>query len=131
VARWREAAHVGPALGQHALFGPLVDAGDRPQQPELLSERGDHLVDLGRQLLDRIVHEVDPGEDGAHDQGVVQTEAPDEGLLELRMTSFVRRQPSHALRQESTRTRRKAQNASGELTTARTESGRTQPGSYS
>ena len=83
VARGREAAHVGADLGDDALGGAPVDAGDGAQQPHLTPERGEHPVDLGRQLGDRLVQEVDLGQDGSDQQGVVGPEAPDQGLLEL------------------------------------------------
>jgi hypothetical protein len=81
--RGGKAAHVHADLGDDALGGAPVDAGDGAQPLELTPERGDHPVDLGAELGDRPVQEVDLGQDRAHQQGVVSAEATDEGLLQL------------------------------------------------
>jgi hypothetical protein len=51
--------------------GTYVDPGNGVEPVNLMSERGDHLLDLGRQAADQLVQEVQLGQDRGHDQGVV------------------------------------------------------------
>ena len=77
-----ERAHVDADLGDQHLGGALLDAGDRHQQVTLAGERGDPLLDLGRQPVDRLVEEVDVREDLADDQRVLGVEAALERLAQ-------------------------------------------------
>src|SRR5690349_17182901 len=76
VGRGREPRHVDPQLGDQDLGGPPPDPRDRAQQPQLLGERGQNLldplvqpVDHGREVVD--VVQVQPGQ-----QGVLVAEPP-------------------------------------------------------
>jgi hypothetical protein len=57
--------------------------GDRDQCGHLRLERGDHPVDLGRQVEDDLVEEVELGEDLTDQQPVMSTEAALEGVTKL------------------------------------------------
>ncbi len=57
------ALDVDPDFGDQDLGGSLFDAGDPHQQVALAGERGDSLLDLGREAVDGFVEEVDMGED--------------------------------------------------------------------
>ena len=78
----RERAHVDADLGDQHLGGALLDAGDRHQQLTLAGERGDPLLDLVREPVDRLVEEVDVREDLPDDQRVLGLEAALERLAE-------------------------------------------------
>ena len=78
----RERVHVDADLGDQHLGGALLDAGDRHQQLTLPGERGDPLLDLARQPVDRLVEEVDVREDLRDDQRVLGVKAAHERLPE-------------------------------------------------
>jgi hypothetical protein len=66
----------GPTrLGDDALRGAPVDPGDGVQQVDLSGERGDQPINLGREVLDRLVQKVELGQDLFHDQPMVGHEA--------------------------------------------------------
>src|SRR6266508_5089056 len=79
-----ELAHVGADLGQDRLGGTPLDAGERAEQLNRFGERGELLLDAGREQLDLLVEEIEVGEDGGDDQRVLGVEAADERLLERR-----------------------------------------------
>jgi hypothetical protein len=71
MSRARKGGHVAAGLGDDHLGGAALHAGDRAQQLNRRRERGDLLLDRGREALDRLVQEVDVGEDLPDDQRVL------------------------------------------------------------
>jgi hypothetical protein len=77
-------AHVDADLRDDDLGGALVNPGDRVEQVDLVRERGDHLIDAGREVLDGLVDVVDVGQDVAdHEAVVLGDEVALERLFEL------------------------------------------------
>src|SRR6266480_7475378 len=83
---WK-ALHVCSELGDDHLGGALGDAGDRREQLELMLERAQALLDLGRERIDRLVQVVDVGEQLRDQQRVVGGEAARECPAKLRQLS--------------------------------------------
>jgi hypothetical protein len=77
-----EGGHVAAGLGDDHLCGAALHAGDRARQLNRRGERGDLLLDRGRQTLDRFVQEVDVGEDLPDDQRVLCVETALERLAQ-------------------------------------------------
>jgi len=84
VAVGGEPVHVRPTLSDQDLRGPPVDPGDGVKEDYLGGERGDHLLDLGRQPLDGLLQVVDVGQDLPGQKSVMGPEASLQGLLEGR-----------------------------------------------
>src|SRR5439155_9916442 len=72
------------------LGGAPSDTGDRAQELNRGGERGDLLLDCLRELLDRLVEEVDVGEDPADDQRVLRAEATRERFPEREVSQHFR-----------------------------------------
>jgi len=79
----REDRHVHPDLGDDALGRPLADPSDRVEVVTGAFERGDHPVDLGAQLVDRVLELLDVRKREPDQQGVVGGEATVERLAQL------------------------------------------------
>src|SRR5205823_1873021 len=60
--RGPKAAHVDPDLGDEGFGGAAVNARDRPPERRRLRERGEHLLDLRRQLGQGLVEKLQLGE---------------------------------------------------------------------
>ena len=78
----REDGHVGPDLGDDALRCALADARDRVEVVTGATERGDHPVDLGVELADRVLELLDVLEREPDGQGMMLAEAAMERLAE-------------------------------------------------
>jgi hypothetical protein len=70
-----KACQIDTDLGDDALRGAPVAAGDGVQQVDLSGERSDQPIDLDREILDRLVQKVELGRDLFHDEPMVGHEA--------------------------------------------------------
>jgi hypothetical protein len=77
-----EAAHVGTDLGDDHLGGGAADPGDLIQPVGRGGERGELGFDPAVQVGDVGAGLIDAGEHGFEQEGVMVTEAADEGLLQ-------------------------------------------------
>src|SRR5664279_1380685 len=75
LSRGGEAAHVRACLGDDDLDAGVLQPGDRQQQvQDRLVALGDSLGDLATELGDRVIQEVQVGQDAVGDQGVMGAE---------------------------------------------------------
>src|SRR6266508_929003 len=79
-----------PNLPMSTPISAIISSAVRCWTPGMLRsistaspKRGDHLLDLRRQVPDGLVQELQVGKDRAHDEGVMGSEPPGQGLLQL------------------------------------------------